>query len=462
MGILNKIGGWIMDNIISKFTKTAYGVDNVSSSTMQSAINGWLQIYRANPPWLNNDIDTINFAKTISEETARLTCLDIGIQTSGRRGEYMQEQIDKTIMPRIQSWTEYGMASGTVIFKPNGQGVDIITPDRFVITSYDTNKNITGVIFMDKYRDNYKFYTKLEYQKLEKDNTYMIQNKAFVSMSEAGLGTPIDLQYTKWADLEPEVHITAEELKGMLFGVFTTPTANNIDFDSPMGMAIFSESIKELQGLDVAYTRLYDEIYDSQDISLIDERLLHSPGEKIGTSKSKLPRYVKNIFGMSSDDAVQNIERKLKTSERKEGINQMLSLIGTKCGYGPNYFTMDTRTGLPTTAREIESGDRKTIDLIKSCRDNLKIAINQTLYAISIFADLYDLAPVGDYTVDYNFGDLTYSADEDRARCYELTQSGYLPKWVYLVKWEGYSEEEAKKMIEEAEGTETSIFPVEE
>ena len=460
MGFISWIKGAIM-NIFQSRSKQVFGVQPLTSDSMQVEIERWLRTYRGNPDWLAPDIDTINFSQTVSAEIARLACLDISVTVDGSRGKALQEIIDKSLLPRLQSWTEYGAASGTVVLKPNGKGIDILTPDRFIVTASDSNKNIVGIIFIDTYQENSSYYTKLEYQRFEGD-TYRISNKAYRSASQYDLGQEIPLDSTKWAGIDPEAFITKADgsrLDSPLFGVIKTPGANNIDIDSPLGVSAFSSAMQELKSLDVAYSRLSAEIYDSQDISLIDERLLHSPGAKIGSGNVKLPRYVKNIFQMSGEEAITSIERKLKTEERKQGIDVLLSLIGTKCGFGEGYFVLDQKTGQPTTAREIEASDRKTIDLIKSYRDSIEHAVSQVIYAENIFLDLYTDTPAGDYEVECNFADLTYNADEDRARCYQLAEAGYIPKWYYLTKWEGMTEEEAKRLIEEAgDGTAQGLF----
>ena len=103
------------------------------------------------------------------------------------------------------------------------------------------------------------------------------------------------------------------------------------------------------------------------------------------------------------------------------------------------------------TATQVEADDRRTIQLIKDIRDNLQSALDNTIYAMSVFADLYDLAPAGVYKTDYSFGDITYNYEEDRTRWYQLMVQGVVPKWMYLVKFEGFSEDEAKAVVAETE-----------
>lgn len=428
--------------------KAKFGADAIVSTEMTTAVTTWMNVYRGLAPWRDEDTRTINFAKAVCSETARLTTLALGVNISGSaRADWLQEQVDRTLYPRLRKWVEYATAGGTVIFKPNGQGIDVVTPDRFLVTAYDSSKRVTGVVFQDTYTSGKDYYSKLEYHRFE-GSLYRVSTKTFVSQSESVLGTEVPIAQTKWAEIEPEVQITTIDGSGiqhMLFGVLTMPEANNIDIDSPMGMSIFAGAMEELRDLDIAYSRNAWEVENSQSIELIDDALLDGgKGKRI-----HLPKYVHNVFGNGTDSFYQSINRPLNTETRKAGINQQLSFIGYKCGYSNGYFVFDERTGM-ATATQVEADDRRTIQLIKDIRDQLQAALDDTIYAMNVFADLYNLAAGGTYEVSYDFGDITYNEDEDRARNYQLMLQGIIPKWYYLMKWEGFSEEEAKAIAQEA------------
>mgnify|MGYP003375822281 CR=1 FL=1 len=94
-----------------------------------------------------------------------------------------------------------------------------------------------------------------------------------------------------------------------MYGVFRTPSANNIDLSSPLGMPIFSEAIEEMKDLDIAYSRNAGEIYDSEKIILADDRLMFDSGKNLNSRVEdvKLPHYVKNVFGNSPEEFYQEI-----------------------------------------------------------------------------------------------------------------------------------------------------------
>ena len=222
---------------------------------------------------------------------------------------------------------------------------------------------------------------------------------------------------------------------------------------------MYSEAIEELKDLDVAYSRNAGEIWDSQKIILADDRLLMPDGQKItGRTPEQirakreqmgLPRYVKNVFGNDVKEFYSEVNPQLNTDVRLSGINALLSQIGYKCGYSNGYFVFNEKSGM-VTATQVESDDRRTIQLIKDVRDKLESALDGAIYALSVYADLYGLAPVGTYEITYDFGDITYNREEDRARWWQYVMQGKVPAWMYFQKFEGMSEEDAKAMVEEA------------
>ena len=157
------------------------------------------------------------------------------------------------------------------------------------------------------------------------------------------------------------------------------------------------------------------------------------------------------------DGFYQEVNPSLNTSARIEGINALLSQIGYKCGFSNGYFVFNEKTGIQT-ATWVEADQQRTIQTVKDMRDKLQKCMNELINALSIFADLYQLSPVGTYEIVFDFGDITYNEDEDRSRWYSFTVANKVPFWFYLVKFEGFSEEEAKALVAEAQPKEPDLF----
>ena len=251
--------------IFKKQAEEDFNIQAAEFPEMESLINRCANIYRGVPEWLDdkNNIKTINFAKSVCSETARLATLAIGIQIDGSaRATWLQEQIDKVYF-QIRHWVEYSCAYGTVFIKPNGENLDVFTPADVMIVDYD-NQEIKGIIFKDSYAVGRKYYTRLEYHRFAETvidgvttYPYYVSNRAYVSKSPQSIGDKIDLKQTKWADLmadtPPILKANGEKLDGPLYGVLRTPQANNVDISTPLGLPIFAEAIEELKDLSLIH-----------------------------------------------------------------------------------------------------------------------------------------------------------------------------------------------------------------
>ena len=453
--------------VFKKLAKDEFNVNSIVSSEMEKMIAEYAKMYAGNPPWVDVEegIKTINFAKAVCSETARLALLGTKITVGGgTRAVWLQEQVDN-VYYKLRDWIEYGCAYGTIVLKPNGTSVDFVTPDNFIVTD-QSNGELTGIIFVNRKtsEDGNKYYTRLEYHRFIDDGLYAISNKCYVGNSASEKGKPIAIEHTPWSGLMEEVAI--ENVEKPLYGVLKTPHANNVDIDSPLGLSIFSDAIEELKDLDIAYSRNSEEITDSRRLVLLDSDRLLSSGTKVkntilGFQKAKedmqLPKYVKAVQSGNNDEIYHEINPNLNTDTRLTGINALLSQIGYKIGFSNGYFVFNESTGM-VTATQVESDDRRTIQFIKDVRDKIELCLNGLIYALNVFADLYDLAPVGEYETVYDFGDITYNREEDRKRWWGYVTQGKVPAWMYFVKFEGMSEEEAKSMEAEAQPKDSGLF----
>ena len=442
-----------------------FGVSLITSSEMDYAIKLWDDISTGKPPWLNSDDDikTVNMAKHIADTRAKLAMLDIGIAISGSaRADYLQTLADDMLKRLPDKFAEAERLGGMVI-KWNGDAWDYVMPGNFGVTAMNDNGEIVGAIFASHASHGNGHYTRLEYHRFEGD-VYIVTNKAFKNelngTGKYALGRQVVLQSVEeWANLQDEVHIL--NLEKPLFAYYRVPGVNIIDQTSPFGMAVYANALTELEAIDIAISRKNSEVEDSKHITFVGQGVIQN-----ATNKGiKLPRFVKGLgIGLNDNDvtAVHEHTPTLLTESRIKDINFNLSMAGVKSGFSEGVFVLDGQTGM-ITATQVEADDRDTIQTIKTDRDALKEALEQAFYGASAMASLYGTAPLGEYEINYNFGDITYSYEEDKLAWKSYAQQGWIPKWLYFVKFEGMTEEEAKKLTQEAEqaNMEKGLFGVE-
>jgi A118 family predicted phage portal protein len=461
MNLIAVIKGWFRMLFDGK-AKEEFDVKPIPKTQTNAFIEECQNIYAGNPSWATEDVKTINFAKSVCTEVARLVMQGTTIEIDGSaRAEELQKRIDDAYTD-IRRWVEYGCASGMAILKPNGDSIDVALPNEFIITETDGNK-IRGCVFLNTQYDDERYYHRLEYHHFQDDGKYAISNRCYVSKSADSIGNPIDIDATPWAGMLEDVE--SDNIDRMLFGVLKMPNANNIEPSSPYGLPIFADAVQELEDLDVAYSRNSKEIFDSKRTVLLDSDRLMPSGTKLGDYDTRktaagLPDYVKIVEGMGDKDIYHEINPTLNTDTRLVGLNNLLSQIGYKCGFSNGYFVFNQKSGV-VTATQVESEDRRTLQLIKDIRDQLEKCLDDLIYALDKFLD-NDGYPVGKYEVTYDFGDLTYNREEDRQRWWGYVVAGAVPKWMYFNKFEGMSEEDAKKMVDEAQPKDQLFAQMEE
>lgn len=453
----------------------AFGAETYLSPEMDAAIKLWGQLESGKPPWVKGDTRTIRFSNTVARELAKLITqnIDIKVQSkygTGETAKRIQKAIDDCFLKNAQENIEKVIRLGGVMAKWNGDGMDYIPPDRFLVTEFDSNGEVTGAIFFSYYQKEKKFYTRAEWHRFE-DSTrrdeagnnvavrvYRVSNKAFVSDNQDEIGRPTDLKNTKWADIVPE--FTAENLEKPLFVYIKNPYSNTIDPDSPLGVSCFSECIEELRWLDIAMSTLGVETEDSEPKMIIGQSAI----QYAEANGIELPRMVlKTGLDDMTDKPFEQWQPTLQVASRTDGINFLLSIISYKTGFDPGYFVFNGQTISVATATQVEATERRTINTVGDYRDILSCpdsngdgrigAIHDIAYIMDAMAVINgESAPseFGNYEIYADFADLTRNAEEDRSRALLLTDKGFYPKWYYLVHNEGFTEEEARAIVAEA------------
>ncbi len=385
-------------------------------------------IYAGRPEWDGVDgVHTVNFARTVCAETARLAVLGTRISVSGgRRADWMRARLDR-VSTRLRQTVELACAYGTVILKPNGVDVDVVTPDRFSVVEHDGG-DIRAAVFRDSRRgaDGHS-YERHEFHR-SVGGVYVVSNRCTRD------GDPVPLDASPWRGLAPDVRFSG--VSRPLFGVLRMPSANNLDPSSPLGLPVFSDAISELRDLDIAVSRASREIEDSRRTVLIDSDRLLPYGRRGSQRTPVLPDFVRAVAGTGVGDLYHEINPTLNTSERVAGINAILFGIGVKCVFTSGYFTSHGRSGV-MTATEVEANDRRTVEHIRDIRDMLERAIREAADALGAFCDIYAAAPNDGCEIALDFGDITYNREEDRRRWYEYVRDGRVSFEYFLRRFEG-------------------------
>lgn len=295
---------------------------------------------------------------------------------------------------------------------------------------------------------------------------YRISNKAFLSDNPDEIGREVDLSSTIWKELKKEM--TIPNVKRPLFCYIKCPAQNIIDPDSPLGVPCFVNCIAEFRAIDTAWSTMQSENRKSDPMMIVDQAVIRNANE-FGI---ELPEWIANVgnLDMSNNtggDTVQIWQPQLQVATRKEAINFYISVAAFKCGFDPGYFIFDGQTVQMATATQVRVTQKRTADTVSAYRDVLDSpmsngngrvgAIHDIAYIINVMLLRYDKdgnAVNGEEYENYklfcSFADLLANEEEDAAMDLQLANQGFMAKFRWLVLHRGYTEEEAKKMVQEA------------
>lgn len=422
-----------------------FGVSADVNSNMYTALNEWDKLFTQSKT---------NLASVVASEAARLATIDMQITLTGSERADTIQNIINTNRDRLRSKLELGCAYGGLILKPSTTGIDFIPANRYIPTSFDSSGNINGVVFIDQFVKNNEYFTRLEYHCFEfvDDNrVYIIRNKAFKSNNKFTLGYEVSLnKITKWGSLLPEVVIT--DIEKPLFGYFRMPNANNIDIDSPLGVAVFSKATETIKDFEMWYEKWKREGKLSDKYLFVDEQSMMkagATGRDRAIPHNPMPELIKGLrFGNNANSCIEEFTPTIRVEEFKLAMQTQLDLISVQCGFSSGYFSFDAKTGA-VTATQIQSEDQRTYSTCTDIQQNYKLAIEGLIYAMDIIHTLYELSPLGEINTTLYMRDLYVNVEEDRKRAFELAEKGYIPKWKYLVDYEGYDETTARSLVDE-------------
>lgn len=441
-------------NIQSKINTTI-----AVSDKMAAAIDLWTRCYKNHPPWRYDEngkekVKTLNLPAIIASELSRLVTTELETSVENKT----LDEAYQTVVRDLRHCCELGCAGGGLAFKPvpeNGRiSVDYVSAESFFPTDYDTNGDITGAIFVDKLTKGDIIYTKLEQHRLE-GNLYTIRNYAFKNETQdpdvtEDLGRPIALaDVPEWAAVEEEKVIAP--VLAPLFAYFKMPGTNPIDKTSPLGVSCFAKALEQIEQADRQYDRLLWE-YEGSELA-IDVDMTWFKQDKT-TGFWELPKGKDRLFrmhNMDDGDTKYNIfSPAIRDASLFNGLNNLLKRIEFNCGL--SYGTISDPQNVDKTATEIISSKQRLYSTVKDIQLGLEDALQQLVYAMSVWMNLSgQTVPVGP-EVTFNWDDsIVIDKQAELLAMQQDVASGILKPEIYLAKKYGVTEKEALKMMPDTE-----------
>ena len=412
-----------------KDIEAAEQIDTPLSTDMINALDRWHEMYLNEAPWLGgeDDVKSLNLSAFISSEIARSVTLEMewnisgtekdkdGNSISNPRSEYLKKEAEK-LFNNLRKKLEQGGAAGGFVIKPYVRGghiyFDWVIDWSLYPVSFGDDGDLTDVIFPDTYVDGKTIYTRLERHTLMDDGVIRITQRAFKSNTRNTLGKEVPLQeVAHWAELPPEAIL--HDVDGQMFGWYKVAAANNIDVDSPMGVSVFSKAEGVIREADEQYSRLLWEFEGSELAIDVDPTVLKPRKGANGTLE--MPKLNKRLFrkvDRGTDDSYDVFSPTIRDASLINGLNELFMRIEDLSGLARG--TLSNVNDAARTATELKIMRQRTYATIADNQRALENCLRDAIRAMDKYADLYDLAPKGDYEVSFVWDDSVITDSEQQ------------------------------------------------
>jgi A118 family predicted phage portal protein len=382
----------------------------------------WKAIYQGCPSWKGTHYQTLagrkekrdrklfNGAKMVCRELTELMYSeepDINM-TKDIQDIFDRSGWDKNNFPFIEKVLAMGGGAYKLYTKDEKILIDFIPADRFIPVSWDDN-GIYEADFLDIRVHDKKRYLRIEQHRKSTEEIGYVIKQEFYEINIKNTEGKVCL--TKTTPLKAGYHIDEEEQEGVtiktdrpLFSYIKLPGANNKDLESPLSISVYGNSEDTLQGLDIAFDSLQQELVLGRKRIIVPATAVRKVYDK---DNEKLVRYfdpsdeVYQAFDADEKDSLKIMDNsmELRIDEIRMAVQTYLDILSIQVGFSAGYLTFDGQGGIKT-ATEVISENSKTHKTKVSYEGSIKTAIEDLIESIRSIEGIYKIS-VGKFSIEF-------------------------------------------------------------
>lgn len=405
---------------------------------------------------------TMGMGKTVAEDWANLLLNEkVKITLEGKKEQEFFDSIcrENNFWVKANEMQEMKAGLGTaayvcrvvgpIVKKGSGRivgggkiKIDYVTAQNIFPLSWE-NGIVNECAFTSALARKGNRYLYVQIHKVGDDGNYILENSIFLD-NNGGLKETA-LSGVPGFEKIPPIWNTGSPNK--MFVIDRLAIANNDDLPNPMGIPAFANAIDQLKGVDIAYDSYVNEFV------LGKKRIMVKP-EGFTTEYDGTPFFDPNDvtyytipLDKSDGNIVQEIDMTLRTSEHKAGLQDMLNVLSSKCGFGENHYRFDS--GNIATATQVISENSTMFRTIKKHEIILHDVLEELARIILRLGNsVLHMGLNEDVKISIDFDDSII--EDTRTELQDMradVAAGLIRGELYVAKKYGVSEEEARKMM---------------
>ena len=420
---------------------------------------------------------SLQMAKKVCEDWANLLInerVSITLGTPETEGDAALEQqfLDETLADnnfwvRINEMQEVKAACGTAAYLPYAEGVeadpetgevirakrvrlDYIAADQVFPLSWENGVIRECAFGTVLYRQVEGKLTKILYLKihrLDELGEYVIDSGVFDCTNDSLKELPLST-VEGFERVPARVYTHSAERQ---FVIDRLNIANNLDRQSPMGIAVFANSIDVLKELDLIYDSFANEYTTGKKRIMVAKELLKPVDGEMAFDPNDVTFYqIEQNVG--EDTLIKEIDMTLRVTEHTDGLQMQLNLLSAKCGFGESHYQYDR--GSVQTATQIVSENSTLFRTLKKHEIILESVLKELVKLIlTLGRDMLKLPLNPDIEVTIDFDDsIIEDTETEFSRDARLVQMNVMGLDEFRAKWMHEDLETAKANLPEMVG----------
>lgn len=278
------------------------------------------------------------------------------------------------------------------------------------------------------------------------NGTYDIENHLYKKDNEQ-LSEAEMKEVEGFENVSPTVHTGSDK---RWFVIDRLNIANNSSMDNPMGISVFANAIDQLRGVDVAYDSYVNEFILGKKRIMVKPSAMKDMDGNMAFDANDVTFYVMPEDA-HDDSVIHEIDLSLRTDAHKTGIQDMLNMLSTKCGFGESHYKFEN--GSIATATQIVSENSTLFRTIKKHEIILEDVLVEIARIILRLGNTYLGQSLNeDVEISVDFDD---SIIEDKGtefqRDVQMLSMGILQPYEFRMKWMNEDEATAKEALPQME-----------
>lgn len=457
----------VPEHVVKKLKELGYSVD----TSMDSYIQAWYDWYSGKADWYKDgytdmqghrrkrDRLTIRPAKRVASEWASLLVTDdtqVSVEGAAAN-EWLQDFLDRAnFWPTGQLIVEKAFALGTAAWalwfdvRDGGADVKVRRYDARMVRplSWD-EEGVTECAFVTRASVKGKRADQLQVHSWDAETaSYHIRTYLFVDSREQDAEAAGILE-----DFDTEQACPT-------FGIIKPALENTYVDLSPYGQSAFADAVDGVKAVDLAFDSMFAEVELTGAKVFVDESMVdvRSQDGKVIPSPKVDGRLFRRLAGKDvTKDLIDIYSPNIRIEPLRSAFDVALAQLGEMCGFGQQYFALDKNGSITTakTAKEVMSGNSTLMRNVRKHENVLRGAIQRVVTSLLNCARIHCGAAIeedfGPVRVQFDDSVITDTQTEKEMALAEISVLGTPElKRRYLMKWHGFSEQEAAEAVPSA------------